>query len=114
VEANGILGADAKCEVDGNKPATGTYKAFLVDGVNRRVCTSHNCGTDGALENLNWVLKKNTKYIRISDSGEIFTTNNRRMFIFGNCNQSIQFGYGKYLDRDCPDNYMGQFQLKLQ
>jgi|JI8StandDraft_1071087.scaffolds.fasta_scaffold112357_1 hypothetical protein len=83
VEANGILGADAKCEVDGNKPATGTFKAFLVDGVNRRVCTSHNCGTDGALENLNWVLKKNTKYIRISDSGEIFTTNNRRMFIFG-------------------------------
>ncbi len=57
-EANGILGADSKCEADGNKPTTDIYKAFLVDGVNRRVCTSHNCGTDGALENLNWVLKK--------------------------------------------------------
>lgn len=88
-EANGILGADAKCEADGNKPSTGTYKAFLVNGANRRACNSADCVNGGADENRDWVLKKDTRYIRASDSAEIFTTNSSKIFIFGTATNSF-------------------------
>ncbi|HLD45750.1 MAG TPA: DUF1554 domain-containing protein, partial [bacterium] len=51
----GVAGADALCEADANKPATGTYKALIVDGVARVACTTANCG-GGAGENIDWVL----------------------------------------------------------
>lgn len=60
----GITGADAKCASDAAKPATGTYKAFLVDDTNRIACTTANC-SGGASENKNWVLKANTAYTRV-------------------------------------------------
>lgn len=31
----GIIGADNKCSLDANKPASGIYKALIVDDVNR-------------------------------------------------------------------------------
>jgi len=60
----GITGADAKCASDAAKPATGTYKAFLVDDTNRIACTTANC-SGGASENKNWVLKASTAYTRV-------------------------------------------------
>lgn len=60
----GITGADAKCASDSTKPSTGTYKAFLVDDVNRYACTTANC-SGGASENKNWVIKASTAYTRV-------------------------------------------------
>jgi hypothetical protein len=68
----GITGADAKCASDASKPASGTYKAFLVDDTNRIACTTANC-SGGASENKNWVLKANTAYTRV-DGTAIGTT----------------------------------------
>jgi hypothetical protein len=68
----GITGADAKCASDASKPATGTYKAFLVDDTNRIACTTANC-SGGASENKNWVMKASTPYTRV-DGTAIGTT----------------------------------------
>jgi uncharacterized protein DUF1554 len=50
----GISGADAKCESDANKPASGTYKAVLA-GAGRQATPTP---TD-------WVLQPNSKYFRL-------------------------------------------------
>lgn len=72
----GIPGADTKCNMaDANKPATGTYKALLVDGIARRACTSANCVSGGVFEHIDWVLHPTTTYVRSSDGGTIFITN---------------------------------------
>ncbi|MCW7480917.1 DUF1554 domain-containing protein [Leptospira kanakyensis] len=73
--ANGPLGADLKCNADANKPATGTYKAMITDGTNRRACTTDNCGGTGAndSENEDWVFDDGRIYIRASDSASLFS-----------------------------------------
>ncbi|MBM9589603.1 DUF1554 domain-containing protein [Leptospira sp. 201903075] len=72
--ANGPTGADLKCNADTNKPATGTYKAMLTDGVNRRACSSSNCG-GGVSENIDWVFQSGRIYIRAADAAALFTAN---------------------------------------
>jgi len=67
----GISGADAICNADAAKPATGTYKAFLWAST-RRACSTAYC-SGGAAENLDWVLKPNTSYMR-PDATPIGTT----------------------------------------
>jgi len=62
----GISGADAKCASDTNKPSTGSYKAYIADGTNRRVCSTGWC-TDTS-ENLDWVTTSNRNYIRADQS----------------------------------------------
>lgn len=64
--ATGIARADAYCNDagDGNHPGSGTYKALLVDGNNRIACTTANCATGGATENVDWVMSANQTYIR--------------------------------------------------
>lgn len=81
----GTSGADAKCNADGNKPAnTGTYKALIGDdALNRRACSSANCGTSGAAEHIDWVLYANTEYRRVNQTTVIFTTNANGIYIFG-------------------------------
>ncbi len=58
----GIAGADALCAADTSKPGLGTFKALLVDGVNRIACTSANCATSGLAEHTDWVLSPLTTY----------------------------------------------------
>lgn len=70
----GIIGGDAKCASDANKPPIGIYKALLVDDVNRRACTSVNCTSGGVLEQIDWVLAPNTSYNSINTSNFIFTS----------------------------------------
>lgn len=84
VYANGILGADARCNrnLDANKPSTGSYKALITDGTERVACTISNCGS-GIGENTDWVLTAETKYIRASDSAPLFVTNSSAIFVFG-------------------------------
>jgi hypothetical protein len=76
----GVSGADAKCEADANKPATGTYKAMLVNEVvnQRQACTSSYC-TDST-QNIDWVMKPDTTYIRASDFAKLSTTNAAGIF----------------------------------
>lgn len=62
----GISGADAKCASDANKPATGTYKAYIVDGTNRRLCTTAYC--TGTSEHIDWVTTIGRNYIRADQS----------------------------------------------
>ncbi len=78
---NGIAAADGFCAVDSNKPATGTYKAMIVDDSNRRACTTANC-SGGVSEEIDWVLLPNTTYVRAMDSAVIFTTNSDAIFNF--------------------------------
>ncbi|MDO8519146.1 MAG: DUF1554 domain-containing protein [Deltaproteobacteria bacterium] len=73
--ANGIAGADAKCESDGSKPADGsTYKAFLVDTSNRVACTTASCG-GGTSEHTDWVMGANTTYTRSDGTTVVGVTN---------------------------------------
>jgi len=81
--ANGILGADARCMADANKPTTGTFKAMIVDDEDRRACSTDNCTTSGTAEHIDWVLSPNAKYIREPGSASLFTTNSRGIFVFG-------------------------------
>ncbi len=84
----GISGADAKCNSDGNKPSTGTYKALIVSGTTRRACSTANCG-GGSSENIDWVLKPSTKYYRVDGTTEIFTTNAAGIFVYGTATNTI-------------------------
>ncbi|MGE8778976.1 DUF1554 domain-containing protein [Leptospira terpstrae] len=67
----GIVGADNKCTSDSNKPATGIYKALIVDDVNRRACTSVNCTAGGVTENIDWVLSPNASYVQASNPSTV-------------------------------------------
>ncbi|MCB1200942.1 MAG: DUF1554 domain-containing protein [Leptospiraceae bacterium] len=85
----GFSGADDKCNSDGNKPSGGgTYKAMLVDGTNRRACSTANC-SGGTEEHIDWVLKPNKKYVRSDGTTEIFTTNENGIFVFGTPTNAI-------------------------
>ncbi|WP_232420848.1 DUF1554 domain-containing protein [Leptospira vanthielii] len=72
----GIVGADNKCSTASNKPSSGTYKALIVDDVNRRACTSVNCTSGGVTEQIDWVLAPNTTYVQAIDTSKtIFISN---------------------------------------
>ena len=80
----GVDGADTKCNNigDGNHPGGGVYKALIMDGANRVACTSVNC-TGGFGENVDWVLAPNFPYVRADDLAQLFTTNEKAIFLFG-------------------------------
>lgn len=61
--------ADDFCQTDPARPDSGTYKAILVDGVNR-----------DALTPLDWVLKPNTTYYQANGSTPIGTTTSIALF----------------------------------
>ena len=67
--ATGIDKADFFCNKDLNKPNSSTYKALIVDGVNRDAATR-----------INWVLAPNTKYYRSYNDVEIGVTTNDAIF----------------------------------
>ncbi len=73
-KANAIASADSLCMADANRPAGGsTYKALLVDGVNRVACTTANCG-GGVSEHIDWVLHASTTYTRSDGTTVVMTT----------------------------------------
>jgi len=79
----GIAAADALCVADANNPAgvgSGTWRAMLVDGTNRRACTAATC-TDPA-QNIAWAFAPLTPYVRSNGSTAIFTTNSAGVFDF--------------------------------
>ena len=91
----GISGADSFCESDSNYPGSGTYKALIVDGTNRVACTSADCATDGESEHVDWVLTKNTPYVKIGGAA-INTTNSVGLFDFPLTNAIGTLGNNTY------------------
>ena len=91
--ATGVAAADAACMADGSYPGTGTYKALIVDGVARVACTTAGC-SGGTAEHTAWVLQPSTKYLRLSDSAAIMTTNANGIFVFGTLTNSFDAGAG--------------------
>ena len=73
--AQALVGVDAYCMADTNKPAGGgTYKAMFGTSL-RRACTSANCSSGGVSENTSdWVLYPNTAYYRADGTTVIGTT----------------------------------------
>lgn len=67
--SDAVQKADDFCNTDPNKPAQGTYKALIVDGVIRDAKTRTN-----------WVLQPNTTYYRTYDDVEIGTTTSAAIF----------------------------------
>ena len=81
----GIAGADSLCMSDPNYPGAGTYKAMLVDGINRVATITQNTG-DGQVD---WVLQPNTDYVQADGVTPIMTTDNNGLFVFGTLTNSI-------------------------
>jgi hypothetical protein len=81
-QSTAIASADALCMADTNKPAGGgTYKALLVDEINRRACSTTRCA-GGTSEHTDWVLKANTTYYRNDGTTPVLTTNANGIFDF--------------------------------
>lgn len=79
----GVSGFDADCMGDTNKPAdSSVYKAMIVEGTTRRACSTPMCG-GGAAEGIDWVLKPSHRYVRASDSADLFTAGSAAVFSFG-------------------------------
>lgn len=73
---SGIAGADYLCNHDESKPTslTGvTYKAMIVDGINRQACYSADCIFEGPKENIDWVLKPMAAYKNTNNAVSIVT-----------------------------------------
>ena len=80
----GIQGADYLCNHDESKPSfpqNATYKAMIVDGVNRQACYSFNCIFEGVNENIDWVMHPNAAYKNLQES-TVFVTNESGIYIF--------------------------------
>ncbi len=78
----GVSGADAKCVMDAANPmgpGNGSWKALLVGG-GRVACSTAYC-SGGSAENIDWVLKPNTYYIR-PDGSAIGNTDPAGIFVF--------------------------------
>ncbi len=87
--------ADAICMADGSYPGSGTFKAMLVDNVNRRACSTANCG-GGPGEHIDWVFQASTPYVRASGGQAVMTTNANGIFVFGTLTNSFGAGSTKY------------------
>jgi hypothetical protein len=79
--SNGIEEADTICNADSNKPNSSTYKAMIVDGLNRIACTTAGCST-GTAEHVDWVLQASTEYRKIDESTVIGITTTAGVFSF--------------------------------
>lgn len=93
--STGVAGADVLCMQDPNKPSEGTYKALIVDGIVRRACTTANC-VNASQEHIDWVLQPVTTYYRTDGNTQLFTTNTRGIFEFGNFDNPFWSGGPDY------------------
>lgn len=93
-DTNGTAEADNFCDSDANHPApaSGTYRALLVDNANRIASITANAG-DGQV---NWILQPNRSYVRADGATLILTTDANRIFSFGALTNSIGTGANNY------------------
>jgi hypothetical protein len=100
----GISGADSICNTDSARPDTEkVYKAFIVDGTNRRACNTANCTL--ASENIDWVLRPNTTYYQPYDSSSVLTNPNSYPVLTTNGAGILPIASTLLLNR--LDNYIG-------
>ncbi|MFZ5630037.1 MAG: LamG-like jellyroll fold domain-containing protein [Spirochaetota bacterium] len=85
----GITGADATCNGDTAKPTGANYKAMLVDGSNRRACSSSSCSSSGLSENIDWVLQPQVTYVQAAGELPVFTANSSAIYPFGTFTNAI-------------------------
>jgi hypothetical protein len=90
----GIVGADAICNSDANKPsiAPNVYKALLVLGATRRGSATANTGDS----QVDWVFAANTRYFRSNGTTQIFMTNANCIFPFGTLTNSFDSANSDY------------------
>ncbi|TDP51151.1 uncharacterized protein DUF1554 [Bacteriovorax stolpii] len=100
----GIVAADSLCMADSNYPGSGVYKALIVDGSNRVACSSANC-SGGSSEHVDWVLRANTQYQRVSDGATVGTTNANGIFSFPLTN-SLDASYTYWLFTGLTANWI--------
>jgi hypothetical protein len=81
--------ADTRCNSDANKPATGSYKAMIVDST-RRASLTANAG-DGQLD---WVFLPNVDYAR--SSGIVIGTTNAQSLLPFPLGASFTTGVSRY------------------
>ena len=94
-DGNPIPEADALCQADGSNPdATSTWKAMIVDGVNRRACTTGDC--TAAAENIDWVMNPGSNYFRVDGTTPIWATNSAGIFPYGTMSNPITGGAEQY------------------
>lgn len=90
----GITGADSICDTEKTSNfsslPSGTYKAMLVDGTNRRACSTANC-SGGTSEHIDWVFQASTTYVR-DDDVTVFTTDANGVIDFSNVSLDAPFG----------------------
>ncbi|MEM7181395.1 MAG: putative Ig domain-containing protein [Spirochaetota bacterium] len=91
--SDGPAGADSLCNADTNKPDSSSYKALVVASGSRIACTSSDC-TD-ASQNIDWVMKANSIYVRSSDSAYLFITNDAGIFDYGTASNPFDSGIQK-------------------
>lgn len=103
----GISGADASCNADGARPSTSsTYKAFIVGATVRRACITPQC--TAASENIDWVLKPLTTYLRSDGVTVIGKTNSAGILAFP-LSASLGAGTSYYLTGLAADWTTGSF-----
>ena len=75
---NGIQSADFLCSNDPGKPSSSSYKAMLVDGVNRIASSTANMGD----HQQDWVFYSFTQYRRADGQAAIGTSGPKGLFAF--------------------------------
>ncbi len=96
----GIAGADQKCMTDANYPGSGTYKAFIVDGVNRIASITPGQG-DGQVD---WVINADTSYYRPDGFTLIGIANSKALFSANLTNTISATGINFWSGFYRPDN----------
>ncbi|MFH1809467.1 MAG: DUF1554 domain-containing protein [Pseudomonadota bacterium] len=99
-QGNAIASADHLCNTSAANPNAGTYKALIVDGVNRVACTSANCTTSGTAEHVDWVFKPNTQYLRADGVTPIFTSDAAGVFDFGASGNTNTFDNSTHFNQE--------------
>jgi hypothetical protein len=80
-DGNPIIEADAICNADASKPNSASYKALIVDGTNRQVCSSSDCRTTEK-GRIDWVLESSREYRQVDGTTIIGTTSLHSVFTF--------------------------------
>ncbi len=95
VDGNGIPEADQFCN-NSIPPSigSGTFKAMIVDGINRNACTSANC-TNSA-QNKDWVFQADRYYYQTDGATLVFKSNTGGVFdfTFGALDKNFDFQNG--------------------
>ncbi len=99
LDGNGIEEADIFCSanIPPTLAGTGTYKALLVDGINRIACVNYRCTSSDALDYTDWVLQTDKVYFQSNGTTRAMNTVSADPFFeFNNASNNGFEGSGTY------------------